>query len=160
MCTARAWRRRRVGAAGRPPVDEIATFSTDAPLSRGSLDGTTTFSTGFAGGSGMDKKEPQVDWLPFLGYRAGGVRTGLESCSFVQEAAVEGRIGPESRGSVRGSPSAPYAPRFSGFSGHRSSGTNWPSLRSSSPSTQISPPPCSGRWLHTRSQCTAEWLPL
>ena len=35
-----------------------------------------------------------------------------------------------------------------------------PSLRMRVSSNQISPPPYSGRWMQTRSQWTAEWLPL
>ena len=50
--------------------------------------------------------------------------------------------------------------RFSGFRGSRSSGTNRPSFRISSPSKYISPPPYSGVWMHTRSQWMALWLPL
>jgi hypothetical protein len=33
-------------------------------------------------------------------------------------------------------------------------------LRTSSPSNHTSPPPYSGRWISTRSQCTRERLPL
>ena len=50
--------------------------------------------------------------------------------------------------------------RFSGFRHWSSSGRNRPSLRMSTSSNQISPPPYSGVWIWMRSQCTAEWLPL
>ena len=50
--------------------------------------------------------------------------------------------------------------RFSGFRHWSSSGRNRPSLRMSTSSNQISPPPYSGVWIWIRSQCTAEWLPL
>lgn len=46
--------------------------------------------------------------------------------------------------------------RFSGLRACRSSGTNSPSFRISSPSKYISPPPYSGVWMHTRSQ----WMAL
>ena len=50
--------------------------------------------------------------------------------------------------------------RFSGFR-HSSSGmTNLPSFRISTSSNQISPPPYSGRWIHTRSQWIEEAFPL
>ena len=42
--------------------------------------------------------------------------------------------------------------KLAGFSGFKSFGTNWPSLRINSPSNQISPPPHSGRWISTMSQ--------
>ena len=50
--------------------------------------------------------------------------------------------------------------KFAGFSGFKSFGRNIPSLRISSPSNHTSPPPHSGRWINTMSQCTAERLPL
>jgi hypothetical protein len=45
--------------------------------------------------------------------------------------------------------------RRSGFRSSRSSTTNRPSLRTSSSSKYISPPPQSSRWIETRSQCSA-----
>ena len=48
----------------------------------------------------------------------------------------------------------------SGLSAFRSFGRNRPFLRISSPSNQISPPPHSGRWISTISQCTADRFPL
>ena len=50
--------------------------------------------------------------------------------------------------------------RFSGFRHFNSSSTKRPSLRMSTSSNQISPPPYSGVWIWIRSQWTAEWLPL
>ena len=50
--------------------------------------------------------------------------------------------------------------KFAGFSGFKSFGTNSPFFRINSPSNHTSPPPHSGRWISTMSQCTAEWLPL
>ena len=53
-----------------------------------------------------------------------------------------------------------FPSRCFGFSACSAGGTNRPSLRISFSSNQISPPPCSGRWMHTRSQCTCERLPF
>jgi len=48
----------------------------------------------------------------------------------------------------------------SGFRHVRSSATNRPSFRITSPSNSIVPPPYSGRWIITRSQWISEVLPL
>ena len=50
--------------------------------------------------------------------------------------------------------------RFSGFSPSSSGRTKSPSLRMRVLSKRISPPPCSGVWIWTISQCTLERFPL
>jgi len=50
--------------------------------------------------------------------------------------------------------------KFFGFNGCKSLGRKRPFLRITSPSNFTSPPPHSGRWISTMSQCTAERLPL
>jgi len=50
--------------------------------------------------------------------------------------------------------------KLSGFSGARSLVVKMPSFRMSSPSNQTSPPPHSGRWISTMSQCTADLFPF
>jgi len=50
--------------------------------------------------------------------------------------------------------------KFRGFSPSKSFRTKVPSLRINLPSNHTSPPPQSGRWISTMSQCTALLLPL
>ena len=50
--------------------------------------------------------------------------------------------------------------RFSGLRHSSSGSTKRPSLRTSTSSKYISPPPHSGVWMQTRSQCSADSLPL
>ena len=72
-------------------------------------------------------------------------------------------IAHQTRNNVIHSCDSPYSSsdsRFSGFRHFRSSRTNRPSLRISTSSNQISPPPYSGVWIWIRSQWTADLLPL
>ena len=67
--------------------------------------------------------------------------------------------GPNTAGARFGPFYSAYTNR-SGFSPASSGRTKRPSLRTKTPSNQISPPPHSGVWMSTRSQCCAERLPL
>ncbi len=87
-----------------------------------------------------------------LAYTIGGI-------VYFAAAPLYGRAGRASDKEAGRPAPSPYT-RFSGLSPSSSGSTKRPSLRTSTSSNQISPPPHSGVWMSTRSQCTLERLPL